>query len=93
MQSDLNDFSLEPAEVSRRYQRPIQSGRRHFERITPGEWVFHVQDRRKLTTHAGAIVHRHALGTVYVYTQRPLLTTARQFDIHQLKTQRLDAGP
>ena len=71
----------EPREVLRGAQRPVDAGRRHFQRVRPGERVELVHEVVDPRLRGGQLVEAHAVGRVYVHANRRGLLRAR--DLHR----------
>ena len=58
----------------------------------PRQRVLDIQQRGQLPADPGAIVHVHALGTVYIDPQCGVVVATGHLHVHQLKAQGTDTG-
>src|SRR6185312_1003418 len=80
----------EAGEVAGLAQWPVQTRRRHFQRVGARDRVLHVQDRAHLPAHDLAVVHRDARLLVDVDAEQAATALGMELQFHHLISQHLD---
>ena len=85
--------SLKPIEIFRPFQRSVYAGGRHFEHITPGDQVCHVQMGGHFTAQPDTLVECDATGPIYEKSQDQPPPFGTKLQINQLVTEVFHYGP
>jgi len=97
MDSDLCLLADKPLEIAYAFERPLETGRRHFEMIGMIDQILDIKELSDLATDIGTMIDGDAFFPVDEKTQDPPMPFPAELDIDQLQPHRrqkdLSEGP